>query len=240
MLLYLKHLKRIFTPRQFPLFRTVKLRYIFLHLLIIAILFSIPASIKYFKIIQTADTMVGTKQSEIPDFTIKNNHLQLTHEQSIQIKPYTIQFKKEKAQPKKNMITFDPDGIQLDQSTFLSYDNIPVFDDRQSLIAFLKSYTSSSYFFLTLITCALIFIQYITTIIKIIFISGIAHSLARLAERKSRFMNWLKISTFIITLPSVILFIGTLNIFQSLFVTISWLLICLYVLLTIRYLPAVK
>lgn len=239
--MYLKHLKRLLNPKQYPLFRTVKLRYIFLHLLLIATLFSIPNSMNYFNIIQVANQMVETKQNEIPDFQIKHNKLVLSEEKTITVDPYTIQFKKDNQAPKHHVMTFQKDGIQVDESTFLSYTNLPVFEDKATLIKFLKTYTASSYFYLSLIILVLIFIQFITTIIKIIFVSSIAHLIALILNKKSGFMNWLKINTFLITIPSIILFLGIiLNTIAPFFIILSWIILIPLIGITIHKLPKNK
>ncbi|WP_414052457.1 DUF1189 family protein [Macrococcus animalis] len=239
--MYIKHLKRIFKPTQYPLFRTIKLRYIFMHLLFIAILFSITNSLNYYNIIQVANQMVEKKQDEIPAFQINNNRLILSEEKSIKVDSYTIQFKKENQIPKQQVMTFQKEGIQIDESTFLPYMNLPVFEDKASLIKFLKTYTASSYFYLSLIIGFLIFIQFITTIIKIIFLSTIAHLLAIVLHKKSRFMNWLKINTFLITIPSIILFLGLLiNPIAPFLIVFSWALIAILIVITINKLPKNK
>ncbi|RAI82416.1 DUF1189 domain-containing protein [Macrococcoides goetzii] len=239
--MYFKHLKRLMKPKQYPFFRTVKLRYIFLHILIIAILFSIPNSIHYYNAINVANQMVENKQHEIPDFKIKDNVLVLKEEQIIDVPPYKILFSNKKQSPENHVMSFQKYGIQVDESTFLSYLNLPMFHDKTTFITFLKTYTASSYFYLSIIIGFLIFIQFITTVIKIIFISTVAHVISVLFKRKSRFMNWLKITTFLLTLPSIILFLGLLNIkYNAVFIISSWTVLTVLILATVHYLPRKK
>lgn len=228
-------------PKQYPFFRTVKLRYIFLHILIIAILFSIPNSIHYYNAINVANQMVENKQHEIPDFKIKDNVLVLKEEKTIDVPPYKILFSNKKQSPENHVMSFQKYGIQVDESTFLSYLNLPMFHDKTTFITFLKTYTASSYFYLSIIIGFLIFIQFITTVIKIIFISTVAHVISVLFKRKSRFMNWLKITTFLLTLPSIILFLGLLNIkYNAVFIISSWTVLTVLILATVHYLPRKK
>ncbi|QRN50094.1 DUF1189 family protein [Macrococcoides bohemicum] len=236
--MYFKHLKRLMKPKQYSLFRTVKLRYIFLHILIIAILFSIPNSINFYNAINVANQMVENKQHEIPDFKIKDNVLVLKEEKTIDVPPYKILFSNKKQSPENHVMSFQKYGIQVDESTFLSYLNLPMFYDKTTFISFLKTYTASSYFYLSIFIGFLIFIQFITTVIKIIFISIVAHVISVLFKRKSRFMNWLKITTFLLTLPSIILFFGLLNLkYNMFFIMCSWTVLAVLILVTVHYLP---
>lgn len=239
--MYIKHLKRLMKPRQYPLFRTAKLRYIFLHILIIAILFSIPNSINYYNAINVANQMVEDKQHEIPDFKIKDSVLVLSEEKTIEVPPYKILFSNKNQLPENHVMSFQKHGIQVDDSTFLSYLNLPMFNDKTTFIKFLKTYTASSYFYLSIIIGFLIFIQFITTVIKIIFISLVAHVISNLYKRKSRFMNWLKITTFLLTLPSIILFFGLLyKEYNTFFIISSWTLLSTLILVTVNYMPGKK
>ncbi|MCU7556853.1 DUF1189 domain-containing protein [Macrococcus capreoli] len=236
--MYIKHLKRIFTPKQYPLFRIVKLRYIFLHILLISTLFALSPSIQYYQAIQVGKQLIETKQHEIPDFTIQNNQLLLEEEKKITIPPYTIIFTNHQQKPQNHIMTFQKDGIQVDTATFLPYANLPVFHDKVSLINFLKTYTTSSYFYLSLIISILISIQFVATTIKIILVSCVAHIMSRVMKKKSRFMNWLKIITFLLTIPSIFLIVGLfVQYVSSMAILMSWLSLTILVVFTIRYLP---
>ncbi|MCE4956126.1 DUF1189 family protein [Macrococcoides caseolyticum] len=236
--MYFKHLKRIFHPQSYPLFRTVKLRYIFLHLLIIAILFSIPNGIKYFNIIQIAHDIIDLKQSEIPDFQINDNVLHINKDKKIEINNYSVLFTNHSINPAHHLIIFSKNGIQIENTSFIPYNNIPLFSDKTSLVQFLETFTASRYFYFALIVSFFVFIQFISTIIKIIVMSTFAHGLSIVLKRKSRFMNWLKINTFIITVPSIILVLSLfLPEFTIFTMTLSWVIYLILIFITIYHLP---
>ncbi|WP_414046275.1 DUF1189 family protein [Macrococcus equi] len=236
--MYIKSIKRLFRPSQYPLFRTVKLRYIFLHIFLIALLFSIPNSLHFLNVINLASELIDKNQDDIPEFQIKDNHLNISQPRDIRVNDYVIRFSTENSHPAENIIIFQKDGIQVDRFAFLSYQNLPMFHDKSSFIDFLKTYTSSRYFYFGLIISILLFIQFTTTVIKIILVSSAAHLLAILSKKKSRFMNWLKIITFIITLPSIILFPSLIVPSNKLIlIIISWLLLIFLVSVTIKKLP---
>lgn len=236
--MYFKHLSRMLYPKQYPLFRIVKLRYIFLHIIIISTILSLPSSMNYYQMMNIATQLVASKQTEIPEFKIINNELKISGSTHIKVDPYDIYFSNRKITPRHNQMAFQKDGIYVDQATYLPYVNMPVFHDKKSLIQFLKTYTSSRYFYLSVIISVLIFIQFVTTVIKIIFVSTIAHFISLILRKKSRFMNWLKIITFLLTFPSIILglalFYAELN---TIFITVSWMLLIILILTAIMYLP---
>lgn len=236
--MYFKHLTRLLHPKQYPLFRIVKLRYIFLHIIIISTLLSLPSSMNYYQLMNIATQLVASKQTEIPEFKIINNELKLSGSTHIKVEQYDIFFSNKKITPRHNQMAFQKDGIYVDQATYLPYVNMPVFHDKKSLIQFLNTYTSSRYFYLSVIISVLVFIQFVSTVIKIIFVSTIAHFISLIFRKKSRFMNWLKIITFLLTFPSIILSFALFNSeLNMVIITVSWLLLIIFILTAVMYLP---
>ncbi|PTJ98507.1 DUF1189 family protein, partial [Mammaliicoccus sciuri] len=93
---YINELKRLFKhPSKYPMFRITKLRYIFLHILLLSLILIIPNSIQYIQITQNLSTLVNDEVTEIPDFKIDHNKMILSQDKSIKLNNHqTIEFTK--------------------------------------------------------------------------------------------------------------------------------------------------
>lgn len=111
-----------------------------------------------------------------------------------------------------------------------------MFQDKETLIQFLKTFTDSIYFYFFILAILIISSQYVIIILKIIIISIVSHIISNKSNKKSRYMNWLKINTFLLTLPTLILLFGI--ILNSVVLTIaSWIALIILNLVTIKNLP---
>lgn len=238
---YVTALRRLFNYKKYPLFRTVPLRYIFLHILLLAVLLSMPAIIHLSSSITSVKQLIAEKEHEIPDFHIRKHQLELAHHQDkvIHLKHGTISFT-EAARPKQHdIITFAKHQIYLQDMEPIHYQNIAMITGKASMISMLKTYTQSSYFYLVLLSLFLIAVQFSILTIKIIVVSFIAHLAAVLFRRKSRYMNWLKITAFLITLPTI-LQLTDLLISNALLNPLSWCIMILLICLAVFSLPEGK
>ena len=114
-----------------------------------------------------------------------------------------------------------------------------MFQDKETLIQFLKTFTDSIYFYFFILAILIISSQYVITILKIILISIVSHIVSIILNKKSRYMNWLKINTFLLTLPTLILLSAI--ILKSVVLTIaSWIVLIILNLITIKNLPKNK
>ncbi|GGB04760.1 DUF1189 domain-containing protein [Macrococcus hajekii] len=238
---YLLALKRLFTPQKYPLYRTTPLRYVFLHLIILATLLAAPAASHFYQSMTSLSQLIEEKSDAIPAFTIQNGHLELPDHQKtvIHLNQGSVIFTEQESILSDNAFTFSRNQIHIPGLDPISYQNISTITDRSSLIDTLKTFTSSVYFYFMLVLLALILIQLFIILIKLISISLVAHLAALLFKKKSRFMNWLKITSFLLTIPVLLQYIGLL-VPNTLSYPLSWCIIILLTCLTVYHLPGNK
>lgn len=237
--MYKQHLKRLFQPKRYPLYRIVKMRYILLHILILSVAMSSPAMINYFQTFQSINHISHEELSAIPDFKVVDHSLILSQEKQIELSAVTLFFTEKNVQPRSNFIILDKDEILISKSSRVKYSNINMFQDKETLIQFLKTFTDSIYFYFFILAILIISSQYVIIILKIIIISIVSHIISNKSNKKSRYMNWLKINTFLLTLPTLILLFGI--ILNSVVLTIaSWIALIILNLVTINNLPKNK
>lgn len=241
---YINELKRLFKhPSKYPMFRITKLRYIFLHILLLSLILIIPNSIQYIQITQNLSTLVNEEVREIPDFEIVNNKMKLSQDKSIQLNDnQTVLFTKSNHFNMKDhhLIVFKPDHIEISNYsdyTEISYGSLSsIVTNQEDLIKFIKTINDSKYFYLTLIAVFLLFVQFLSLSLKISIIACIGHLLSLVLRKKSRFMTWLKMITFVITLPTLVLLLGMI-VGMPLLIIASWCIIILNIVMIAIYLP---
>ncbi len=208
---YIKELKRLFKhPSKYPMFRITKLRYIFLHILLLSLILIIPNSIQYIQITQNLSTLVNDEVTEIPDFEIDQNKMLLSQDKSIKLNHHqTVEFTKSNDFEMKDqhLIVFKPNHIEISNYsdyTEISYGSLSsLVTNQDDLIKFIETINDSKYFYLSLIVVFLLFIQFLSLSIKIGILAFAGHLLGLILRRKSRFMTWFKMMTFVITLHGV-------------------------------------
>lgn len=252
---YLKLLKRVFKhPKQYPLLRTAKLRYVFLHILILSCILATTPLNTYKHGIDMLKS-ISNEKNTIPEFNIVSNELKLTnentkksHERNEHQQYYHKNILFIEADDNKTIeaisylhpdITFSKHNIYLSESVKIPYSNLPMITDKKSLINMIDIFSKSSFFYLALIYLILIMIQMVSIIFKIIFITSISFILAKLMHRKFKYMNTLKITAFLLTIPTFIIFLGNISL-NSLFIVLSWCIIVMLMSLLIYYLPKAK
>ncbi|RXK19370.1 DUF1189 family protein [Macrococcus sp. DPC7161] len=252
---YLKLLKRVFKhPKQYPMLRTAKLRYVFLHLLILScILATTPMSTYKYGIDMLKS--ISNDKNAIPEFNIVSNELKLDNINTQKNNEYKNQINYinknilfieandnetiEAISYLKPDITFSKHNIYLSESVKIPYSNLPMITDKKSLIQMIDIFSKSSFFYLALIYLILVMIQMVSIIFKTIFITSIAYVFAIIMHRKFKYMNTLKISTFLLTIPTFIMFLGNISL-NPLFIVLSWCIIVMLMSLLIYYLPKAK
>lgn len=198
-----------------------------------------PAIINYFKTFQAINQINQSELTAIPDFKVVDHELILSQEKEIELSTLTLAFTENNVHPRSNFIILDKDEILISKSSRIQYANINMFQDKETLIQFLKTFTDSIYFYFLFLVLLIISSQYFITTLKIIIISIVSHIISNSLNKKSRYMNWLKINTFILTLPTLLLLLGV--IFKFIFLTIaSWIVLIILDVLTIKYLPKQK
>jgi len=198
-----------------------------------------PAMINYFKTFQAINQVSHEELSAIPDFKVADDSLILSQEKQIELSTLTLLFTEKNIEPLSNFIILDKDEILISKSSRIKYSNINMFQDKETLIQFLKTFTDSIYFYFFILAILIISSQYVITILKIIILSIVSHIVSIILNKKSRYMNWLKINTFLLTLPTLILFSAI--ILKSVVLTIaSWIVLIMLNLITIKNLPKNK
>ncbi|MCJ1778959.1 DUF1189 family protein [Mammaliicoccus sciuri] len=244
---YINELKRLFKhPSKYPMFRITKLRYIFLHILLLSLILIIPNSIQYIQITQNLSTLVNDEVTEIPDFEIDHNKMILSQDKSIKLSHHqTVEFTKSNDFEMKDhhLIVFKPNHIEISNYsdfTEISYGSLSsLVTDQDDLIKFIETINDSKYFYLSLIVVFLLFIQFLSLSIKIGILAFAGHLLGMILRRKSRFMTWFKMMTFVITLPTLVLLLGMITVIPLLIIT-SWCIIILSIVMIAMYLPKGK
>ncbi|ARB40621.1 MULTISPECIES: DUF1189 family protein [Mammaliicoccus] len=244
---YIKELKRLFKhPSKYPMFRITKLRYIFLHILLLSLILIIPNSIQYIQITQNLSTLVNDEVTEIPDFEIDQNKMILSQDKSIKLNHHqTVEFTKSNDFEMKDhhLIVFKPNHIEISNYsdyTEISYGSLSsLVTDQDDLIKFIETINDSKYFYLSLIVVFLLFFQFLSLSIKIGILAFAGHLLGMILRRKSRFMTWFKMMTFVITLPTLVLLLGMITVIPLLIIA-SWCIIILSIVMIAMYLPKGK
>ncbi|WP_436868321.1 DUF1189 family protein [Mammaliicoccus sciuri] len=244
---YIKELKRLFKhPSKYPMFRITKLRYIFLHILLLSLILIIPNSIQYIQITQNLSTLVNDEVTEIPDFEIDQNKMILSQDKSIKLNHHqTVEFTKSNDFEMKDhhLIVFKPNHIEISNYsdyTEISYGSLSsLVIDQDDLIKFIETINDSKYFYLSLIVVFLLFFQFLSLSIKIGILAFAGHLLGMILRRKSRFMTWFKMMTFVITLPTLVLLLGMITVIPLLIIA-SWCIIILSIVMIAMYLPKGK
>ncbi|WP_218697434.1 DUF1189 family protein [Mammaliicoccus sciuri] len=244
---YINELKRLFKhPSKYPMFRITKLRYIFLHIFLLSLILIIPNSIQYIQITQNLSTLVNDEVTEIPDFEITHNKMLLSQDKSIKLNHHqTVEFTKSNDFEMKDqhLIVFKPNHIEISNYsnyTEISYGSLSsLVTDQDDLIKFIETINDSKYFYLSLIVVFLLFIQFLSLSIKIGILAFAGHLLGLILRRKSRFMTWFKMMTFVITLPTLVLLLGMITAIPLLIIA-SWCIIILSIVMIAMYLPKGK
>ncbi|WP_204205990.1 DUF1189 family protein [Mammaliicoccus sciuri] len=244
---YINELKRLFKhPSKYPMFRITKLRYIFLHILLLSLILIIPNSIQYIQITQNLSTLVNDEVTEIPDFEIDHNKMILSQDKSIKLNHHqTVEFtiSNDFEMEDHHLIVFKPNHIEISNYsdyTEISYGSLSsLVTDQDDLIKFIETINDSKYFYLSLIVVFLLFIQFLSLSIKIGILAFAGHLLGLILRRKSRFMTWFKMMTFVITLPTLVLLLGMITAIPLLIIA-SWSIIILSIVMIAMYLPKGK
>ncbi|ULG73443.1 DUF1189 family protein [Macrococcus brunensis] len=241
LLKYQLALTRLFKPKKYALYRTTPLRYIFLHLFILSALLAAPAASQFFQSMTSLSQLIADKSEAIPDFTIKNAKLSLPQHQDtvIHLNNGTVTFTEQSSGLSSDQFTFSKEHIMIKGIDPISYHNFSTITDRESMLETLTTFSSSIYFYFGLITVALILIQLFIILIKLASISLVAHLAALVLRKKSRYMNWLKITTFLLT-PAVLIQYTGILVPNTLTYPLSWCIIILLTCLAIYHLPVIK
>lgn len=200
---YFTFFKRIITFEKYPLFRTVNFKQLLLNIFIISLLVSLPNIITLFQTVQAASG-IGDFESEVPDFEIISGEY-IGETQTITISGRQVLFTDEMTVENDEEINNDvflgflKDGIYIKdvQDSGLDYSYIGEVNSDEDLKVFINQQTSSLYFYVFIYSILYLSLIVFFTVVLMSIGNYILHIAAVAARKKSRFMNWFKISSFI-------------------------------------------
>jgi len=215
---YFTFFKRIVTFEKYPLFRTVNFRQLLLNIFIISLLVSLPNIISLFQTVQAASGIADI-ESEVPDFEIVDG--EYTGETGIlSVGGRKVLFTGEIAVGDTEDIKDDiflgflKDGIYIKdvQNSDFGYSLIGQVNNDEDLKTFIDQQTSSLYFYVMVYNVFYILLIMFFAVLLMSAGNYPLHFIAERMHKKSRFMNWFKISSFITVLmliPIVLIAIFT-------------------------------
>lgn len=200
---YFTFLKRIITFKKYPLFRTVNFRQLLLNIFIISLLVALPNIIALFQTVQ-ATSEIASIESEVPDFEIINGEY-IGKTDTISINDRKILFTEDyKTNDMPGIeedvfLGFLKDGIYIKdvQDSGLDYSYIGQVSNDEELKTFIDQQTSSLYFYVMVYSVLYLALIIFFTVLLMSAVNYLLHFSAVAAKKKSRFMNWFKISSFI-------------------------------------------
>lgn len=203
---YFTFFKRIITFEKYPLFRTVNFRQLLLNIFIISLLVSLPNIVTLFQTVQAASGL-GDIESRVPDFEITDGEY-VGETETIAISGRSVLFTGELKTDNIEEISSDvflgflKDGIYIKdvQNSGLDYSYIGQVSNDEELKTFIDQQTSSLYFYVLVYSALYLALIMFFSVILMSAGNYLCHLAAVLAKRKSRFMNWFKISSFITVL----------------------------------------
>ena len=218
---YFDFIKRLVTFKKYPLFRTVPFRYLLLNILILSVFISLPVITSLTSTVNTFGHLTEI-DDEIPDFQIENgvyrgeDSLISLNENEVL---FTSEITTENADELSSSVLFAflNDGIYISgiQNGTFSYSFIGDITDDESLKQFVTSQMSSLYFYIFLYVAIYIVVIYFFIFTLMLFLSLFLSFTAKLAGRKTDYMNWFKIGSYIMMLLS--LPIGIIAVFTETF-----------------------
>lgn len=218
---YFDFIKRLVTFKKYPLFRTVPFRYLLLNILILSVFISLPVITSLTSTVNTFGQLTEI-DDEIPDFQIENgvyrgeDSLISLNENEVLL---TSEITTENADELSSSVLFAflNDGIYISgiQNGTFSYSFIGDITDDESLKQFVTSQMSSLYFYIFLYVAIYIVVIYFFIFTLMLFLSLFLSFTAKLAGRKTDYMNWFKIGSYIMMLLS--LPIGIIAVFTETF-----------------------
>lgn len=223
---YFEFIKRLVTFKKYPLFRTVPFRYLLLNILLLSIFISLPVIVS---LIFTANTFGELTEigDDIPEFEIENGTyngedkiLALNDSQIL----FTSNIKQEDADQINDEVLFAflQDGIYISdiQNGTFSYSFIGDINDNESLEQFVSSQMSSLYFYIFVYITIYIVVIYFFVFTLMLFLSLLLSFISNLMHKKTDYMNWFKIGSYITMLLSI-----PIGIIATLTETFYWIIL---------------
>lgn len=206
---YFDFIKRLVTFKKYPLFRTVPFRYLLLNILILSIFISLPVIISLISTISTFGQLdeIG---DDIPEFTIDGGTYN-GEEKTIELNDnqvlFTANINRDEADQldDKVLFAFLEDGIYISdiQNGTFTYSFIGDIKDKASLEQFVSSQMSSLYFYIFIYITIYVVVIYFFIFTLMLFASLLFSFIASMMKKKTDYMNWFKIGSYITMLLSI-------------------------------------
>lgn len=218
---YFEFIKRLVTFKKYPLFRTVPFRYLLLNILLMSIFISLPFITSLISTVNTFSHLSEVEE-DIPDFQIEHGEYK-GEEKLIDLNEHQIFFTPNVSQFNAGelddgvLFAFLSDGIYISeiQNGTFSYSFIGDITDNESLEQFVSSQISSLYFYIFIYTTIYVVVIYFFIFTLMLFLSLFLSFFANLAGKKTDYMNWFKIGSYIMMLLS--LPIGIISVYTEVF-----------------------
>lgn len=210
---YFGYFKRLLTFKKYPLFRTVPFRYLLLNILLISILMSLPNITSLISSVNATSHLTDVS-TELPKFTIED---EIYHGETSMIEignrkilfteeVTTHQFDEENSDI---LVGFLKDGIYIQnvQNNGFTYSLLGDVSNDEELQEFIDNQLSSLYFYISMY--ALIYLIVIYTVVFSALLIGaiLVNLLCKLTRKKSDYMNWFKVASYITVVLYIPIFI---------------------------------
>jgi hypothetical protein len=213
---YFEYFKRLVTFKKYPLFRTVPFRYLLLNILVLSILIAAP-NIVSLVVSVNATSHLTDESTELPDFTIDNS-IYYGETEVVNIGEQNILFTEELSIDDNDEIDEDillgflKDGIYIQnvQNNGFSYSLIGDVSNDEELQEFIDNQLSSLYFYIVMYGLIYVILIYTITFTVLLLGSLIVSFFSKLMHKKSDYMNWFKIASYITVLFYVPVFVISL------------------------------
>lgn len=221
---YFEFIKRLATFKKYPLFRTVPFRYLLLNILLLSIFISLPFITSLLATLNTFGQIgeITETGNEIPEFEIVNGKYvgeDISYDVNHNIVLFTEDISTEETEQldENVLFAFLQDGIYIKdiQNGTFSYSFIGDITDNESLEQFVSSQMSSLYFYIFIYITIYIVVIYFFIFTLLLFLSLLLSFIAKLAGRKTDYMNWFKIGSYIMMLLA--LPIGIIAVYTEIF-----------------------
>ena len=233
---YFEFIKRLATFKKYPLFRTVPFRYLLLNILLLSIFISLPFITSLLSTVNTFSNL-SEVSDEIPEFQIEDGEYRGT-EKMISLNEHEILFTPEISRDESEKLSdsvlfaFLRDGIYINeiQNGTFSYSFIGDITDNESLEQFVSSQMSSLYFYIFIYITIYVIVIYFFIFTLMLFLSLLLSFIANLMKKKTDYMNWFKIGSYIMMLLSLPL--GFISIYTE---TFYWVILAIALIPYIYY-----
>ncbi|CAD2073874.1 hypothetical protein GCM10007275_04720 [Jeotgalicoccus coquinae] len=233
---YFEFIKRLATFKKYPLFRTVPFRYLLLNILLLSIFIALPFITTLTGTVNTFSNL-SEVSDEIPEFVIENDEYRGA-EKLLSLNEHEILFTSEITRDEADklgdavLFAFLRDGIYINeiQNGTFSYSFIGDIKDNESLGQFVSSQMSSLYFYIFIYITIYVVVIYFFIFTLMLFLSLLLSFIAGLMKKKTDYMNWFKIGSYIMMLLS--LPIGIIAVYTE---TFYWVILAVALIPYIYY-----